>query len=111
MAEGFTIDPDALRRGLDDAVWPAIAHFQDTCTQFGYIDKYDYDLTGLVGSAPDNAREFANLWMQAYHELLKGRNQMVKTMHSFGETLEHVYQIYTETESKNAGIIARAGEN
>lgn len=105
--EGFTIDTDALRRGLDDAVWPAIAHFQDTCTQFGYIK--DVDLAGLVGTAPDNAREFAALWMDVYHDMLEARQEMVQVMHEFGATLEHVYDVYTGVETTNAGLIARAG--
>lgn len=107
MAEGFTIDADALRRGLDDSVWPAVAHFQDTYDQFGYIK--DVDLVGLVGSAPNNAGEFATLWMQVYQHLLQGRRDMVTVMHRFGQTLEHVYKVYTETESTNAGIISRSG--
>lgn len=106
---GFTINTDALRHGLDEALWPAIAHFQDTYTQFGYIK--DYKLSSLVGSAPDNVGEYATLWTQLYNHLLDGRKQMVDIMHGFGETLEHVYQIYTETESKNTGIIANAGGN
>jgi hypothetical protein len=104
---GFTIDPAALRRGIDNGARPAADHFADTATHLGY--GADYQLPALVG--PNLGAEFANLWTQAYNHVLAGRIEMVKRFHEFVVALEHVYDVYTGTEERNHELISNIGRN